>query len=80
VTEDRPPDTLIQAHPPDTDERIWFASIRPDRPENTRGISLGDLTDRWPELTEVFRSNGDGWQRLPDQHAWRQMADPGERD
>lgn len=80
VTEDQPPDILIHARPPGTDERIWFASIGPNRPDETRGITLGELTDRWPELTEVFSSNGGGWQRLPDQHAWRQMANPDDVD
>ena len=80
VTEDRPPDIVFQARPTNTQERIWFASIGPDRPQETRPISLGELTDRWPSLTEVFRSNGGGWQRLPDQHAWRQLAGPDDGD
>jgi hypothetical protein len=60
VDEDLAP-TIVEFH-----DGTWFVGLA--RAESTEPCSmlLGDLTDRWPELADVFRGSGGRWVREPD--------------
>ena len=50
LREDRAPAVLTYAQPPGKDHWFWFAGLEHGPPEETDVSTLGDLTDRWPEL------------------------------
>ena len=78
--EDLPPDVVMKAPTGADDQRMWFAMVGTTPPKDTLPLSLGDLTDRWSGLAEVFSSNGGGWERIAGEMAWHQMAAPEEFD
>lgn len=63
---DLAPDVLVHAAPPGLEAGAWFLSLGADPPDERTVTTLGELTDRWPELAEVF-AHGDGhWRRRTD--------------
>jgi hypothetical protein len=64
--EDEPPLALTFAEPNDDTgggERHWFAALDQQPPEESAWAQLGELADRWPELTVVFQAGGGMWRR-----------------
>ena len=55
------------------DERHWFAALDQQPPNDSRWAQLGELTDRWPELVDVFAGHGGMWRRVKSKNAYTQV-------
>ena len=73
--DDQPPDFFVFDPPAPGSAPMWFGAIGADAPDAT--MTLGELTDRWPHLSEVFRSRGGLWQRVEGTAEWREVRPPG---
>lgn len=76
VADDHPPTYVVRAQPPGANQELWFAGIDHEPPEERRMITLGALTDRWPELAVAFSSSGGYWERVPEQPSYRPATPP----
>jgi uncharacterized protein YegJ (DUF2314 family) len=76
VKEDLPPKYVALGRAPDAAESTWFASLDPAPPADRRTITLGELTDRWPELVPVFSSGLGYWEREDDGPHYKQTRAP----
>ena len=61
--EDSPPEALTFAEPNGMEERYWFAALDQQPPQDSAWATLGELTDRFPELAVVFQAGGGMWRR-----------------
>ncbi len=75
VADDKPPTYVVRAQPPGANQELWFAGIDHAPPTEQRMITLGALTDRWPELAVAFSSAGGYWERAQGQASY-QLATP----
>lgn len=73
--DDQPPDYLVFDSPAPGSAPMWFGAIGSDAPDAT--MTLAELTDRWPKLSDVFRSQGGLWQRVEGAAEWREVRPPG---
>jgi hypothetical protein len=73
--DDQPPDFFVFDSPAPGSAGMWFGAIGADAPDAT--MTLGELTDRWAQLSDVFRSGGGLWQRVEDAAEWREVRPGG---
>jgi hypothetical protein len=73
--DDQPPDYFVFDSPAPGSAPMWFGAIGPNAPDAT--MTLGELTDRWPQLADVFRSGAGLWQRVEGAAEWREVRPDG---
>lgn len=63
---DEAPEALTFAEPVGLDEidgRCWFLALDQSSPDESAWAKLGELTDRWPQLADVFATGNGMWRR-----------------
>lgn len=67
VRDDTPPTRVSRFHPPGHPLPMWFMGIDGSVAPESDLVTLGRLTDLWPELAPVFAAGEGDWLRHPDE-------------
>jgi hypothetical protein len=71
LADDVAPVLIARRTVPGTDAPAWVGEVHEAEATSPQWMSLGDLTDRWPELADVFRSDTGVWRRDAGTGAYR---------
>jgi hypothetical protein len=74
IREDAAPAWVLHALPPGGKQSVWFAGLDTKPPEDRQNVTLGYLTDKWPELALPFSAGAGRWVRAEGSESYRREA------